>query len=329
MNKRRKLIVGLGAGALAGPFASWAQQPGRVWRVGFLALRQVAISETDYYYGPFRQGMKELGYVEGKNLVIEWRSAENNAERLAGLAAELVQLKMDVIVAGSTIPSRVARDATTDIPIVMVAVGDPVVAGLVKSLAHPGGNITGITNLVADVYPKFLEMLLSIVPKLSRVAALVNPDTLGSAALKNIQAAAQSSGLTIVPLEVRAPHEIDNAFSKMTREKAGALIVMRGPFLNQHGRQIAELATKHRLPSIAGLKEYVEAGGLMSYGANLADQSRRAATYVDKIFKGAKPADLPVERPTRLELFINRITAKALGLTIPSSLLIMADKVIE
>jgi putative ABC transport system substrate-binding protein len=329
MNNRRKLVIALGAGALAAPLGSFAQQQGKVWRVGFLALRQVAISDSDYYYGPFRQGMRELGYVEGKNLVIEWRSAENKVERLAGLAAELVQLKVDVIVAGSTSPAKAAQNATTIIPIVMVAVGDPVASGLVKSLAHPGGNVTGTTNLIADLAPKYLDLLRSMVPKLSRVAVLLNPDTgASSGAFKNIQVAAQATGFAVVALIVRTPVEIENAFSQMAREKAGALIVMRGPFLNQQRAQIAELAAKHRLPTIAGLGEYVEAGGLMSYGTSLADQSRRAATYIDKIIKGAKPADLPVEQPTKFELVLNGKTAKALGLKIPQSLLIMADKVI-
>jgi putative ABC transport system substrate-binding protein len=330
MNNRRKLLVALGASALAAPFGSFAQQQGKVWRVGFLALRQVAISDSDYYYGPFRQGMRKLGYVEGKNLIIEWRSADGKSERLPGLAVELVQLKVDVIVAGGTQATSTAQKATTTIPIVMGSIGDPVAGGFVKSLAHPGGNITGVSNIASNIGPKQLEMLLSMVPKLSRVAILVNPDNSAlTTALKNVQATAQRTGVTILAFEARTPQEIENAFSQMTRQKAGGLIVTRDASLNQQVRQIAELAAKNRLPTIAGLREYVEAGGLMSYGTNLADQYRRAATYVDKILKGAKPADLPVEQPTKLELVINRKTAKALGLTIPQPLLISADKVIE
>jgi putative ABC transport system substrate-binding protein len=212
----------------------------------------------------------------------------------------------------------------------MGGTGDPVGSGFVKSLARPAGNITGLSNVILDISPKHLEMLHSMVPKLSRVAALVNPSNSSHALiLKSLQAAAQRTGVTILPLDARDPQEIENAFSQMARQKVGALIVTRDSFLNQQVRQIAELAAKNRLPAIAGLREYVEAGGLMSYGTNLTDQYRRAATYVDKILKGAKPADLPVEQPTKWELFINRKTAKALGLTIPQSLLISADKVIE
>ena len=333
MNKRRKIICALGASALVAPFASFAQQSGKVWRVGFLSLRPVAISETDYYYGPFRQGMRELGYVEGKNLLIEWRSAEGNGERLPGLATELVNLKVDVIVAASGSTHVPAKNATATIPIVVVGAGDPVGTGLVKSLARPGGNVTGLSNLNVDLSPKLLEMLHSMVPKLSRVAVLISIDDTNnqvqSMVLKNVEAAARSTGTTILPHYARTPQEVENAFSQMSRQKAGALIVTRHPYLNQQARQIAELAAKNRLPAIAGLREYVEAGGLMSYGSSLTGQYRRAAIYVDKILKGAKPGDLPVEQPTIFELFINGKTAKALGLTIPHSLLASADKVIE
>ena len=331
MSARRKFVLALGAGMLVLPLRTLAQQQGKVWRIGFLALRRIAIADSDYYYGPFRQGMSELGYVEGKNLVIEWRSAEDKAERLSGLAAELVNLKVDAIVAAGSLAIGTAQRATMTIPIVMGGAGDPVASGYVKSLAHPGGNITGATNIAGDLAPKQLEMLHSMVPKLSRVFVLVNPDNLAGhiTVLKNVQAAARRTGVTIVSLDARAPKEIENAFSKMAREKATGLIVARDPFLNQQGRQIAELAAKNRLPTIAGVREYVEAGGLMSYGASITDQYRRVAIYVDKILKGAKPGDLPVEQPTKFELLINRTTAKALGLTIPQSLLISADKVIE
>jgi len=274
--------------------------------------------------------MRELGYVEGKNLVIEWRSADGKYERFPLLAAELVQLKVDVIVTVTTPATSAAQKATTTIPIVMGTTGDPVGNGFIKSLARPGGNITGLTSIVSDLGPKHMEMLLSMVPRLSRVAVLLNPDNLAHiGVLKNVQAAAQRTSLKILPVKARTPQEIENAFSLMTREHAGAVIVAGDGFLTQQRRQIAELAVKNRLPSITGIKEYPETGGLMSYGQNLADQYRRAAVYVDKILKGAKPGDLPVEQPTRLALVINRKTAKALGLTIPQSLLIMADKVIE
>ena len=325
MNNRRKLLFALGAGALAAPLGSFAQQQGKVWRVGFLG------TSTASGYAPeaLRAGLRELGYVDGKNLVIEWRFAEGKNERLPGLATELVNLKVDVIVAQGRPATSAAQKATTNIPIVMGTIGDPVGAGFVKSLARPGGNITGLTNISGDISAKHLEMLLSMVPKLSRVVVLVNPENPSNTmALRNVQAAALRTGVTILSFEARAPQEIENAFSQMPRQKAGALIVTRDAFFNQQVRQIAELAAKNRLPTICGIREYVEAGGLMSYGQDQADSNRRAATYVDKIFKGAKPSDLPVEPPTTFELFINRKTAKALGLTIPQSLLISADKVI-
>ena len=313
------------------PVCSFAQQQGKVWRVGFLSQRRhVDFLDSDYYYGPFRQGMRELGYVEGKNLVIEWRSAEGKFERLPDLAAELVQLKVDVIVTAGTPAISAAQKATTTIPIVMGSAGDPVGSGFVKSLARPGGNITGLSNMVVDLGPKHLEMLRSMVPKLSRVAVLVNPSNSSHATiLKSVQAAAQKTNIKVLPAEARTPQEIESAFSTMTQGNVGAVLVAIDAFFIQQGRQIAELAAKHRLPSMSASREYVEAGGLMSYGQNLADNYRRAATYVDKILKGAKPGDLPVEQPTKFELIINGKTAKALGLTIPQSLLISADKVIE
>jgi putative ABC transport system substrate-binding protein len=330
MNTRRKLLIALGAGALTASLSSVAQQQVKVWRVGILSFRNQPENLSSEYYGAFPAAMRELGYVEGKNLVIEWRFADSKIERMPSLAADLVRLKVDVIVAGSTQATSAAQKATTNIPIVMASNQDPVGAGLVKSLAHPGGNITGLSNINADLSPKLIEMLLGMVPKLSRVVVMVNPDNSSHTAIvKNVQAAAQRTGVTILSLDARAPQDIENAFSMMVQKKTGAVIVLRDSFFNQQMRQIAELAAKHRLPSISGIREYVEFGGLMSYGPSLTDSFRRAATYVDKIFKGAKPGDLPVEQPTKLELFINRKTAKALGLTIPQSLLIMADKVIE
>ena len=274
--------------------------------------------------------MRELGYVEGKNLVIEWRFADNEVERLSDLAAEFVRLKVDVIVAAGSVATSAAQKATATIPIVMGSSGDPVGSGFVNSLARPGGNITGITNLITEVGPKHLEMLRSMVSRLSRVAVLVDPANSAAAAiLKSIQTAAPRTGVTILPAEARTPQEIETAFSNMARQNAGAVIVVQGSLFIQQWRQIAELAAKHRLPSITASREYPTTGGLMSYGPNYAENYRRAATYVDKILKGAKSADLPVEQPTKFELFINRKTAKALGLTIPQSLLISADKVIE
>ena len=330
MITRRTLITAFGAGAFTAPLALLAQQQNKVWRVGFLSARHVDFVDSDYYYGPFRQGMRELGYVEGKNLVIEWRSAEGNNERLPGLATELVNLKVDLIVTVGTPATSAAQKATTLIPIVMGNTADPVGSGFVRTLARPTGNITGLSGMGGDVMLKQLEMLLSMVPKLSRLAVLGNPsNTDNIKKVEIVQAEGQKRGVNILRAEARTPQEIDDAFSLIRRQNAGALIVLLDQFFLQQKSQIAELTAKHRLPSMAQDRMYSEAGVLMSYGTNLADQYRRAATYVDKIFKGAKPGDLPVEQPTKFDLVINGKTAKALGLAIPQSLLISADKVIE
>jgi len=330
MNNRRKLLVALGASVIATPLLSFAQQQGKVWRVGFLSGRSRPDSlETDTF-GAFPRGMRELGYVESKNLEIQWRHAESKVQRLPGLAVELVGLNLDAIVTTGTPATGAVQKASVTIPVVMVNVADPVGSGFIKSLARPGGNITGLTNMSSDVSLKQLEMLQAMVPKLSRLAILVNPTNLSnSTMLKGIQATAQKSNVKILPVEASDPQKIENAFSMIAQQRAGAVLVALDAFFLQQGRQIADLASKNRLPSISGSREYAEAGGLISYGQNRADHFRRAATYVDKILKGAKPGDLPVEQPTNFELIINRKTAKALGLTIPQSLLISADKVIE
>ena len=329
MNTRRKLVIALGAGALA-PLASLAQAPGKVWRVGFLSQRHVDFVDADSYYGPFTQGMRELGYVVGKNLVIEWRSAEGDASRLPELAAELVRLKVDILATAGTPAAIAAQKATTAIPIVIINVGDPVGNGLVKSLARPGGNSTALSNMMAELGPKLLEILHSMVPRLKRVAVLVNPSNSATAIfLQNIQAAAQRIGVKIHPVEASTPGEITSAFALMTRQNVEALIVPREALFTQQKTQIVELAAKHRLPSIGPYAEYAEAGGLMSYGQNARENFKRAAIYVDKIFKGANPGDLPVEQPTRFELAINLKTAKALGLKVPQTVLLQATKVIE
>ena len=329
MITRRKIVLALGAGALA-PLASFAQQQGKVWRIGFLSLRHLDLVDADSNYGPFTQGMRELGYVVGKNLVIEWRSAEGSSGRLPELAAELARLKVDALVTAGTSAAQAAQKATTAIPIVMINVTDPVAIGLVKSLARPGGNSTALLNMNSELDPKRLEMLRGMAPKVTRVAVLVNPTNASHAlGLKNIQAAAQKLGVKILPVEASTPQEIANGFAAMARQNAGALIVLREGLFQQQKSQIVELAAKQRLPSIGGYSEYVEAGGLMSYGNNIRENYRRAATYVDKIFKGANPGDLPVEQPTTFKLFINRKTANALGLKIPNSLLAQTTKVIE
>ena len=265
MNNRRKLIVALGAGALAAPLASFAQQQGKVWRVGFLSPTSASVNPQ--YTDAFLQGMRELGYVEGKNLVVEWRFADGKFERLPGLAAELVQLKVDVIVAQASPAISAAQKATTTIPIVMATTGDPVGSGFVKSLARPGGNITGLSNMGVDIGAKLVDLLLSVVPKVSRVAVLVTPtSTTYRAILESVQAGAQKAGVKTLVAEASIPQEIENAFSMMAREKADAVIVGDSAFFTQQRRQIAELALKYRMPSMFGNRANVEAGGLMSYG---------------------------------------------------------------
>jgi putative ABC transport system substrate-binding protein len=333
LNNRRKLVIALGAGggALTAPFALFAQQSqDKIWRVGYLSSSVRPDSFESGTVASFRRGLRELGYVEGRNLLIEWRFAEGKNERLPSLVAELLQLKVDVLLASGTPSARAAQKATTTIPIVMGSSGDPVGVGLIKSLARPEGNITGLTNISGDISSKHLQMLLDMVPKLSRVAVLLNPTNAAHAAtLKSVAEAAQKIGVRMLSVEARTPQEIETAFSTMSREKAGAVIMENDSVFNQQARQIAEIAMKYRLPSIHGRRDFPEAGGLMSYGPSFDDMFRRAATYVDKIFKGAKPADLPVEQPTLFELIINGKTAKALGLKIPQSLLVMTDKVIE
>ena len=329
MNKRRMVILALGASALAAPLKSVAQQqPAKIARIGYLDAASATHSGSRA--DVLRASLRELGYVEGRNIIIEYRWAEGKYERLPGLAAELMQLKVDLIVTAGTPAIRAAQQATTTIPIVMTATGDPVASGFVANLARPGGNITGLSNLSGDVSRKYLELLRVAVPQLSRVAVLVNPgNPINANFLKNIQAAAKTTGVNVSPVQASTASQIEDAFGAMTRARAGALIVLLDTFFITQSRQIAELAMKNRLPTIFGNREGAEAGGLMSYGQHLVEHFRRAATYVDKILKGAKPGDIPVEQATRLELVINRKTAKALGIVIENELLLRADKVIE
>jgi ABC-type uncharacterized transport system substrate-binding protein len=328
--KRRDTIAALLALGVAVPLTSFGQSQGRVWRVGFLTQRRRPDSIDADFIGALPRGLRELGYVEGRNLVIEWRFADGKFERLPELAAELVRLKVDAIVSGSSQAIGELQKATSTIPIVMATSGDPIGSGFVKSLARPGGNITGLSNLTSDIGAKQLELLLGMVPRLSSVAVLVNPVNPSLATfLKNVQSAAYAVGVNVLPVEARTAQEIAYAFSTITQEKARALIVAVDALFIQQYRKIAELATKNRLPSVSQLREYAQAGGLMSYGPNLAEQFRRAAAYVDKIFKGAKPGDLPVEQSAIFEFLVNRTTAKALGLAIPQSVLLRADRVVE
>src|ERR1700682_530459 len=328
MNRRDAVVALIALGAAAGSRASLAQPQGKIWRVGFLWPGPASLSSQNA--DAFLRGMRELGYVEGTNLVIEWRFADGKLERLPALAAELVQLKVDVIVAVASPAIGAAQKETTTIPIVMAITGDPVGSGFVKTLARPGGNITGLSNMGGDTGAKLLELLLTVVPKASRVAVLLTPtSTTYRTILENVQAAAQKVGVKTLVAEASSSQEIDNAFSMMVREKADAVIVGSSSFFNQQRRQIAELALGYRIPSMFALRTNVEAGGLISYGQNIADDFRRSATYVDKIFKGANPGEMPVEQPTRFQLVVNLKTAKALGVTIPQTILLRADEVIE
>ena len=317
-----RLAAALAALLLAAPLAAGAQQAAKVPRIGLLDYSPV--------WEPFRQGLRDLGYVEGQNIAIEYRSTEGRQELLREHAAELVRLKVDVIVAAGTPPTQAAMHATTTIPIVMVSTGDPLRTGLVASLARPGGNVTGNTVLGAELAGKRLQLLKDILPNFSRVAFLWNPANASLISHFNeIQAAARALGLTLQSVEVRDPNEFESAFLKMTRDRPDALIMTADPMHQLHLARIVDFTAKRRLPAMYQVKAYVEAGGLMSYGASSSDLYRRAAVYVDKILKGAKPGDLPVERPTKFELVINLKTAKVLGLTVPPSLLLQVDQVIE
>jgi putative ABC transport system substrate-binding protein len=306
-----------------------AQQPGKVYRVGLLSAR--ASSSESTRAEAFRQGLRKLGYIEGKNIIIDYRYAEGKFERLPDLAAELVRLKIDVILALGVPPTRAAKQVTTTIPIVMTGGSDPVRTGLIASFARPGGNVTGLSDLNVDLITKRLELLKEVVPKTSHVAVLLNPaNPTNPLQLKETQSVAPALGLTLLILEIKQAEEFEPAFTTMRKERVGGLLVFSDPMFGFQQKQIADLAVKSRLPAMHGNRYYAEAGGLMSYGtANPDDQYRRAAIYVDKILKGANPGELPVERPTKLELVINLKTAKQIGLTIPPNVLARADRVIK
>jgi putative ABC transport system substrate-binding protein len=329
MDRRDTVLALLALGAA--PLAAEAQQAAKIARIGYLVTD---LGVNPHLREAFRQGLRDLGYVEGRNLVIEYRDAEGKPDRLPALAAELVALKVDVIFAGgSTRTALAAKQATRTLPIVFAAVGDPVGSGLVTSLARPGGNVTGLSSLAPELVGKRLELLTQAVPGVSRVAVLWLPGALGERTdkdmLKEEEAAARALGVQPQFIEARGPDEFARAFSDMTSARAGALTVLpSNRFLREH-RRLVDLAAKNRLPAVYTSREFVDAGGLMSYGANQPDLFRRAATYVDKILKGAKPGDLSVEQPTKFELVINLKTAKDLGLTIPQSVLARADEVIH
>jgi putative tryptophan/tyrosine transport system substrate-binding protein len=309
-----------------------AQQPGKIPRIGYLSAQSLS-AESSRLDG-FRQALRELGYVEGKSIIIEYRFVEGKLDRLPGVAAELVQLKVDMIVATGSPSTRAAQQATRTVPVVMTVVGDPIEAGFVTSLANPGGNITGLTQISPQLSGKRLELLKEAFPKISRVAVFVDGalalQRQVSQVLQETQVAADALRVKLLSVEVRGPNpDLDGAFRTATGQRAGALIVPPGPTLILHRKRFVDLTVKSRLPAMYGDSEWPEAGGLMSYGTDYIDLYRRAATYVDKIVKGTKPADLPVQQPTKFEFVINLKAAKQIGLTIPQSVLFRADKVIK
>ena len=329
MITRRKLLLAFATGALATPLACFAQpQRSKIARIGL--LEPGSASGFAKWREALTARLREFGYVEGKNIIIEERSAEGKYERLPGFAAEMVKMNVDVIVAAAYPAIHAARQATSTIPIIMVRTADPVGLGFVASLSRPGRNITGLSNVNVDVMSKYLELLRAAVPRLSRVAVLVKPDHPNHANfLKLIQATEKMNGVKTSPVPAGNMGQFEAAFGVIARERAQALIVLPDSFFLTQAGRIAELAAQHRLPTMFSTREPVETGGLMSYGQDSAEHYYRAATYVDKILKGAKPGELPVEQATKIELVINLKTAKAIGLTIPQQLLLQADKVIE
>jgi putative tryptophan/tyrosine transport system substrate-binding protein len=334
VDRRRFLLISL-AGAVAAPLAAEGQQPGKVWRVGILhagtsASDMVGPNPNSRSVGALLQRLSELGYRYGENLVTEPRSAEGMPDRLPTLAAELVRIPVDVIVAGGPPAARAAQQATRTIPIVIAGMPDPVGSGLVGSLARPTGNVTGVSSAGGpEIVGKRLELLKEAAPRISRVTYIASQENWESPTGAHTQAAARALGLTLLHTEVSNPQQFPDAFATITRQRPHALLVQPSAANNVRRRLIADYAATQRLPAMYGFRDFAEAGGLMAYGQSIADLNRRAATYVDKILKGAKPADLPIEQATKFELVINLKTAKAVGLTIPQSLLLRADQVIE
>jgi putative tryptophan/tyrosine transport system substrate-binding protein len=320
--KRREFIKVLGSAAVAWPLSARAQQSTKIPRIGII--------DDSPIWNAFRHGLRDLGYLEGQNIAFEYRYASGLPDRLAWVAAELVRRPVDLIATFGTPPTLAAKQATTTIPIVMVGVGDPVGAGLVSSLARPGGNITGNTILGPEVAGKRLQLLKEVIPSLSRVAFLWNPDNASHPAqVAELQVAVRTLGIKLIPVAVRSSDEFDSAFAAMIRERPDAFLMTNDPFHQLNIGTIIDFLANNRLPGMFLTREIVVAGGFLSYGASLPDLFRRAAIYVDKILKGTKPADLPVEQPVKFELAINLKTAKALGLAIPESFLLRVDEVIE
>jgi putative tryptophan/tyrosine transport system substrate-binding protein len=330
---KRREFLGVAGGTAAWPLVAWAQQPKKVPRIGFLMTGSIESPEARASLKAFDQGLREYGYVDGQNVLVEVRAADLKFERFPVLASELVRPNLDLIVASNSLAARAVQQATTSIPIVVPVMGDPVGDGLVASLARPGGNITGLTFLGPQLVPKRLALLKEALPSILQVAALWHPGAYGERTMNDMMNEAEEAALTLgvhlrlVP--VHAPDDLDRAFSTVVGERAGALLIFPSPMLFNQRKLIVDLATEYRLPIMAMGKEFVQLGGFMSYGADIIDFNRRCVVYVDKILKGAKPADLPVEQPTKFELFINLQTAKTLGIEIPPSLIARADEVIE
>ena len=325
---RRTFLAGTGAVLLAAPGAADGQQPGEVYKIGLLTLG--ADPRRSPFWQKFLEAMRELNYVESRNLIVRRVFADGKADRLPALVGDLVQAKVDVIVTTATLETQIAKRATSTIPIVMTVAPDPVEQGLVESLARPGGNVTGLTSMAPGTSQKFVELLREAVPLASRFAVPANgPNVPFPEIRRELQTAAQQVGVTLSFIEIRRPDDFDPALARAKKDGAGGIIAPLSAFTYAHRAQLVQVALKHRLPGIYWVRDYVEEGGLMSYGASAGDVGRRAAYFVDRILKGAKPADLPVEEPSKFELVINLKTAKALGLTIPPSLLARAEQIIE
>jgi putative ABC transport system substrate-binding protein len=328
--KRRGFMIAIGGAAMS-PLLAWAEQPKKVPRIGFLGIGSLEQGRASLQ--AFHQGLREYGYIDGQNIAVEVRAADLNVDRLPALASELVRLDVDLIVATNSLAGRAAQQATTTIPIVVPVMGDPVGDGLVASLPRPGGNVTGLTFLGPQLVPKRLALLKEALPGASRIAALWHPGAYGARTMSDMmneaQEAARTLGVQLRLVAVHGPSELDDAFSKIAGEPVDGLLIFPSPMLFNDRKRVVDLATKQRLPIIAMGKEFVQLGGFMSYGADITDFNRLCVAYVDKILKGSKPADLPVEQPTKFDLFINLKTAKMLGIEVPTSLLARADEVIE
>jgi ABC-type uncharacterized transport system substrate-binding protein len=326
--RRREFITLLGGAAATWPLTAHAQQAGKIPRIGFMGNSTPAMEAN--LVGPFREGLRELGYEEGHNLIIEFRWAEGKYDRFPALIAELLAANVDVLVTAGTPATLAIKKATSTVPLIFIAVGDPVGTGVVPSLARPGGNITGLSSIAPDLEGKRLGLLREVVPQLSHVAFFLNPaNPFHTGSMRQALVAAQSLGIKLQPLEVRKSEDLDSAFATVAKQKPDALLILADRVFLHSRRRIMEFAVQQRLPSINAYRELVEAGGLMSYGPSYEDMHRRAAGYVDKILKGAKPADLPIEQPAKFTLLINLKAAKVLDLDVPPALLARADEVIE